>query len=170
MANQTRHERDLELARIAKSHGARYALRIVLEARRAGIPISALFALVEVETGDEKGVGQNIFGCDLGKRSGPPYCHQQVTRARVQALIRHVKAGGISNGVGPTQLTSIDYIMRAERYGGAHLTRYSIRVGAEVLREKTGGDMDEAWRYNGSRAYQAKFDRAMAKWHRRLTA
>lgn len=168
-ARTTTEGRQVALARIAKSHGANYSLRIVREALRADIPISALFALVEVETGDEKGGGQNIFGCDLGTRSGPPYCHQQVTRARVQALIRHVKAGGISNGVGPTQLTSIDYIMRAERYGGAHLTRCTIRVGAEALREKTGGDMDLAWRYNGSRAYQAKFDKAMRKWHERLT-
>lgn len=162
-------DRNLELAHIAKSHGANYSLRIVLECRRAGIPISAGFALVEVETGDENGGGQNIFGCDLGKRAGVPWCHQAVTRERVQALIRHVKAGGISNGVGPTQLTSLDYILRAERLGGAHLTRCSIRVGMEVLHEKTGGDMGQAWRYNGSRAYQAKFDRAKAKWHRRLT-
>lgn len=169
MTAQTRRERDLELARVAKSHGANYSLRIVLACRAADIPVSAGFALVEVETGDDRGGGRNIFGCDLGKRAGVPWCNQRVTRERVQALIRHVQAGGTSNGVGPPQLTSIGYIVRAEKLGGAHLARCTITVGMEVLHEKTGGDMDEAWRYNGARGYQAKFDRAMAKWHERLT-
>jgi hypothetical protein len=167
---QTQRARDLELAQIAKRHGANYSLRIVQACRAAKVPVSAGFALIEVETGDERGGGRNIFGCDLGKRAGVPWCHQAVTRERVQVLIRHVKAGGTSNGVGPPQLTSLEYILRAERLGGAHLTRCTITVGMQVLREKTGGDMDQAWRFNGSRAYQAKFDKAMAKWHRRLTA
>ena len=163
-------ERNRDLARLAKAAGANYSLRIILEARRANVPISAGFAIVEVETGDEHGGGRNIFGCDLGKRAGVPWCHQRVTRARVQALIRHVRAGGTSNGVSPMQLTSLEYILRAERLGGAHIAANSIRVGMEVLREKTGGDMDKAWRYNGGREYQEKFERAQRKWHRILTA
>jgi hypothetical protein len=173
MSAPTQRERDLELAKIAKKHGGNYCLRTVLEARRADVPVSALFGLINVETGDWQTAtgGQNIFGCDLGgpKSRGVPFCNSAVTRAKVQQLIQHVRGGGASNGVGPTQLTSLDYIMRAERLGGAHLTANTIRVGAEVLHEKTGGDMGQAWKFNGSFEYQHKFEHAAGLWHARLT-
>lgn len=155
--------RDIQLARRARKHGAKYSLRIILEARRAGILISWALALVEQETGF-----RNIFGCDTGPCSHAPWCHQTVTRERVRELIAHVKQGGTSNGVGPTQLTSLDYILRAQRLGGAHIPRHNIRVGLAVLREKTGGDMRQAWKFNGSPAYQEQIAAKQAAWHRRL--
>lgn len=165
MSAKTQRERDLMLARIANKHGAKFSLRIILEARRAGIPISWAFALVEQETGF-----RNIFGCDLGRREGVPWCNAPVTKARVQELVRYVRNGGTSNGVGPTQLTSLDYIMRAEKLGGAHLTQHNIRVGMEVLHEKSGGDMQQAWKFNGAWQYQGQIAAKQAVWHRRLTA
>jgi hypothetical protein len=53
-----------------------------------------------------------------------------VTRDRVQALIAHVEGGGISNGVGLTQLTSIDLIQQAEAEGGAHNVGPSAESGS----------------------------------------
>lgn len=161
--------RDLFLARRAKKAGAKQALIIITEARKARIPISWGFALIEQES-----AFRNIFGCDIGPRSGPPYCHQKATKSRVDALIRHVRAGGVSNGVGYGQLTSLPYVLRAHRlragiYKGAHRARPNIRVSFQVLREKTGGDMSQAWRYNGARAYQAQIAAKQRRWHEALT-
>jgi hypothetical protein len=60
--------RDLALAAKAKARGGRYCLRIILEARRAGIPISLGFALLEQESSDRITPGaRNVFGHDRGK-------------------------------------------------------------------------------------------------------
>ncbi|HYV32764.1 MAG TPA: hypothetical protein VEO53_16875, partial [Candidatus Binatia bacterium] len=58
-----------------------------------------------------------------------------MTRDRVKALIAHVNAGGTSNGVGLTQLTSIGLIRRAEALGGAHRVRPQCRVGFGLLHD-----------------------------------
>ncbi len=106
---------------------------IVEECRRmgpGGLWISTAAALVEQESG-----GRNIFGCDWGSRWTwePPYCQVPVSRERVRALIRNYKAGGGANGVGLTQLTYMPYVYAAERMGGAHVPRYQMRVGFELL-------------------------------------
>jgi hypothetical protein len=166
--------RDRQLVDRAVRHGRSLGLdvsravahRIIIEARRARVPISWMFALVHQESDF-----RNIFGCDWGPASGPPYCRQLVTRARVQALLRHGKA----NGVGLTQLTDFAYVRRAERTSvvrgnrGAHFKANQIRVGAQVLREKTGGDMGQAWKYNGDPGYQRKIAAKQRGWHAALT-
>jgi hypothetical protein len=160
---------DREYVRRARANGAQHAYRIILEARRAGIPLSWAFALVEQESGF-----RNIFGCDWGgERAGrfhPPFCRVPVTKERVQALL----AFGRANGVGLTQLTDFSYVRRAERAKvarafGAHLPGNQIRVGMEVLKEKTSGDMGQAWRYNGAREYQAQIKAKQRRWHNILT-
>lgn len=97
-----------------------------------GLYISTAAALVEKESG-----GKNLFGCDHGTRwtHEPPYCQVAVTRERVKALIRNVNTGGGQNGVGMTQLTSIDLVQEAERLGGAHLPRFQMRVGFRYLND-----------------------------------
>lgn len=89
-------------------------------------------AVVEQEAG-----GKNIFGCDWGSRwtDVPPYCQVEVTKERVKALIANVAAGGGQNGVGLTQLTTIQFVKQAEAMGGAHLPRYQCRVGFRLLRD-----------------------------------
>jgi hypothetical protein len=159
---------DRELVRRARANGAEHAYRIILEARRAGIPLSWAFALVEQESGF-----RNIFGCDWGPRGFPfmpPYCRVPVTKARVEALLRH----GKPNGVGLTQITDFNYVRRAQRTKvarafGAHLPGNQIRVGMQVLKEKTGGNMGQAWKYNGSREYQAQIKAKQRRWHNILT-
>jgi hypothetical protein len=161
---------DREYVRRARANGAEHAYRIILEARRAGIPLSWAFALVEQESGF-----RNIFGCDWGRPAWPgeyrpPFCKVPVTADRVDALLRH----GKPNGVGLTQLTDFSYVLRAERTKvarafGAHLPGNQIRVGMEVLKEKTGGDMGQAWRYNGAREYQAQIKAKQRRWHNILT-
>lgn len=121
--------RDLLLARRAKRAGASYSLRIILEARRAKLPISLAFAVVHHESSF-----QNIFGCDKQHGKEHPLCHQAVTPARVKYLLRFAQeAGGWSNGVGLTQLTSLGLIYQAEHLGGADSPRNQLRVGFQLL-------------------------------------
>jgi hypothetical protein len=159
---------DREYVRRARANGAQYAYRIILEARRAGIPLSWAFALVEQESGFK-----NIFGGDWGNLPNdyaPPFYRVPVTKERVAALLRH----GKPNGIGLTQLTDFSYVRRAERTKasrsyGAHLPANQIRVGMEVLKEKTGGHMDEAWRYNGAFSYQREIQAKQRRWHNLLS-
>lgn len=148
---------------VARRHGARHALWIIREARAEGVPLSWAFALVEQETNF-----RHIFGGDHGvlrNAKDAPFFRVPVTRARVQALIRWVNGGNASNGVGLTQLTSIGYINRAEQAGGAHKVRVNLRIGFRVLREKAGGHYtDNAWKYNGSPAYQAQIEAKRNRW------
>jgi hypothetical protein len=160
---------DRKYAEIATRAGAQYAYRIVAEARRSGIMLSWAFALFEQESDF-----RNIFGCDwgmnVGSRYEPPYCRVPVTKERVAALLAY----GKPNGVGPGQLTDFSYVRRAERTKvsrayGAHLPGNNIRVSLEVLAEKTGGDMKQAWRYNGARSYQDEIKAKQIRWHNTLT-
>jgi hypothetical protein len=152
--------RDVKLVRLAKKHHAKSALRTLREARRNDIPYSWLLAMIEQES-----EWRNIFGCDHGP--GKAFCHQKVTNDRVRSLL----SSSLSNGVGYTQLTTKDYVRRAHRRpGGAASVRNQIIVGAQVLREKTGGDMDQAWKYNGAREYQQQIESKANRWHARFKA
>jgi hypothetical protein len=74
-----------------------------------------------------------------------------VTKERVKALIRHVERGGVSNGVGLTQLTSIDFIKTAEAQGGAHTVEAQCRVGFRLLHGliERNGERRGIGAYNG---------------------
>jgi len=98
-----------------------------------GLFVSTAAALVEKESG-----GKNIFGCDFGERftTDPPFCQVAVTEERVKRLIAnfHQPPPGIgANGIGVTQLTSMDLVEEAEGMGGAHLLRHQMRVGFGLL-------------------------------------
>lgn len=117
--------RDFKLARRAKKAGAkRYALRIILEAKRPTSRVSPSLALALVE--QESGF-RNIFGCDHGP--GRAYCHLKVTKDRVRGL----RASGLANGVGLTQLTYPPYVDRADKDGGAHKPSVNIATGLDIL-------------------------------------
>jgi hypothetical protein len=118
--------RNLQLAKRAKAAGVEEnALRIVYEAKRAGLQVSLAFGLV-----DHESEFRNVFGCDKGGL----YCHLPVTKSRVDQMIRAVRAGHVSNGVGLTQLTSLSLLEAADRLeGGAARERNQLRVGFERL-------------------------------------
>jgi hypothetical protein len=100
---------------------------IVEEAQRVGLDLALACALVAQESG-----GRNIFGCDLGPVGDrPPYCHQEITRDRVQKLID----SPFMNGVGLTQLTWFTFVDEAEALGGAHIPRNQCRVGFQLLKK-----------------------------------
>src|ERR1700753_2249666 len=101
-----------KLMAMIKGEGFAFAQAIMTEAGKAGVPLGLALALVEQESGF-----RNIFGADHGPQTTVPWCHQPVTKERVQELIKYVEDGGISNGVGLTQLTSIGFIKQAEAEG-----------------------------------------------------
>jgi len=142
----------------------------VAEASDAGLPPALALALVEQESGF-----RNIFGCDQGPRETAPWCHQEVTRQRVKALIDHVERGGISNGVGLTQLTSIGFIRQAEAEGGAHRVEAQCRVGFRLLHDLIArhGQRVGIGAYNGGEgnpnlAYADSVIALRATWRRRI--
>lgn len=153
--------RDLTLARRARRHGARYCLRIIWEARRAGIPISLGFALVEHES-----AFRNICGHD----PGGPHLGAPVTRRVVQDILR----SSVSNGIGLTQLTYKGYIREAERLGGAHRPKYQLRVGFQAIGNliERYGEVDGIKRYNGDGPAAVRYSQdvraAAGRWHRYL--
>lgn len=107
---------------------------ILNRARAAGLGIGIACTMVDKESD-----GRNIFGADWGQIGVDelPFARLPVTRARVQALLNHINAGGLSNGVGLTQLTFPPFIREAEARGGAHRPRFQLDVGFEIIRDLT---------------------------------
>jgi hypothetical protein len=141
---------------------------------------STVAAVVEKESG-----GRDIFGCDLGDRDTAPWCRQRVTRERLDGLIRWVRDGGDSNGVGWTQLTYFPFIEMAEDRGGAHLPEPNIDVSVEELKRlfvRYDNGTPAGWRaalasYNGGestrfapipQAYAFDVEKKAAAWAERL--
>jgi hypothetical protein len=162
------HARDLILAHRAKRAGASYSLRIIMEARAAGLPISLAFAVV-----DEESTFRNIFGCD----KGGPFCHDNVTKERVQHLIHIVEMGGTSQGVGLSQLTFIGYIKQAEALGGAHIPKHQLQVGFRAIAHMIAvfGERGGLAAYNAGhpdnpfgKKYAARVENRKIKWHKAL--
>ena len=140
---------DDKLIKMVRDAGHRYGPAILATSKRERLSFALALAVVEQES-----TFINQFGCDLGPQSTAPWCHQLVTRDRVQALIRHVNGGGTSNGVGLTQLTSIGFIQQAEAQGGAHRVRPQCRVGFGVLHGliERHGEAGGLAAYNGGEA------------------
>jgi hypothetical protein len=151
---------------ILRDHGVLKPKAVVEEAKRAGVPLHFVLAMLEKETGIPQ---RNIFGCDHGP--GNAFCHENVTAARVAALRR----SGLANGVGWTQLTFPPFVAEADRLGGADKPRFQMRVGFKVLKENIDRERSaqQGFRaYNGSGADAEKYGReaiAIARrWKRTL--
>jgi hypothetical protein len=137
--------RDNQLARKLRDHGVKNALRIVIECRHRHdgvIPVSLGVALQEQESN-----GRNIFGAD----QNAPFTHQPVTKEHVLKLVEHVRAGGVSNGVGPLQLTFLPFIEEANRDGGAWKPSVNIATGLGIIADhvKRHGIRGGLAAYNG---------------------
>jgi len=160
--------RDLALARTAKKHGANYALRIIMQARKSGIPISLGFALIEQESNF-----QNVFGHDPTIFSGAG----KVTKAKYQAYKaqRGPQGHGGMQGVGPAQLTWYSYQDEADKRGGAWKPKHNISFAFDHLASliKAKGMREGIAAYNGSgpaaQNYADSVLRRQKKWHDWLT-
>jgi len=138
---------DARLEGMLEAYGLseREAKMVTEEASRAHLQPAQALALIAQESGFK-----NIFGCDHGSQGGrPPYCHEQVTRDRCLAL----RNCGTTNGVGWTQLTSVDYVDKARALGGEWEIRNQCRVGFELLKGNIdwGGEFKGFGAYNGGR-------------------
>ena len=159
-----------KLIQMVKGAGGDFAPTIIAEAKREGLPLALALALV-----DQESSFRNIFGCDLGERDTVPWCHQDVTKERVGQLIRHVNAGGVSNGVGLTQLTSIGFIQQAQAEGGAHKPSAQLRIGFRTLHDliERHGERIGIGAYNGGEGnpqldYADDVLELKAKWRGRI--
>jgi hypothetical protein len=152
----TPHER--RVARRLKQEGFKHPFLMVAAAKEADIQPATAAALVNMETGD----GSMIFGCDHGP--GRAFCHEKVTKTKVQALL----ASPLANGVGATQLTFKPFVEEADAAGGAHRYYPNVLTGFSILRrnfDANGGSLRTAYRiYNGSGDDAEEYaDKAMAK-------
>lgn len=114
---------------------------VYVEAERADAAVGGLqgvdfvalcVAVLERETGIPQ---RNIFGCDHGPQGGSlPYCNDPVTPDRINALVAALKDPArrfaAMNGVGWTQLTWYEKVLRADALpGGAEDPVNQMRVG-----------------------------------------
>lgn len=168
--------RDLRMALIAKRHGMKNSLRTIIEARRAGLPISLGFAVIEQESGD----GSNCFGHDDVRNSvkSPQGGKLMVTKARYDRYLVERRAGHGDQGVGPAQLTYHTVQDRADARGGCWVPKHNMAEAFGMLAAliaRHGADMgiaaynagESGWR-NG-KGYADEVQAKERAWHRRLT-
>jgi hypothetical protein len=149
-----------------RRNGCKRPIYTYQEAKRAGIPVSVLAAVLDQESGG----GKNVFGHDRDKfghrLGGIPESWTTVTKQRYLFYKeqRHTKG---MQGVGPMQLTWYAFQDQADRYGGCWVPKMNIRVGAEMLRDEhklTKNWWSAFWRYNGSQKYANQVEGRRKKW------
>lgn len=163
---------DAKYALIAKRQGMSGSLRLLWEARAAGLTPSLALALREQESG-VKGDG-NIFGHDPTIYAGAG----KVTKAKYLAY-RHARGAtgkGGMQGVGPLQLTYYTFQDEADQLGGAWQPKYNYRVGFRALAAlvQQHGKRKALAVYNGGEgnpnySYADSVLRHEKTWHERLT-
>ena len=150
-----------------RAAGARYEDAIIREARRHGVPVSLVCAILEVETGF-----QNVFGHDAVRNpvKSPPRGLMAVTEDRYKQYLLFRRQGLGNQGVGPMQLTSPGLQDRADALGGCWKVDPNIRVGVEFLAgniQRLGLYRGVA-AYNGSTAYADKVLPLEKKWRAKI--
>ena len=153
---------------IIRAHGGRYADHIVAEARRSGLSVALVCAVVEQESGFA-----NVFGHDRVRNpvKGPPNGNLAVTEALYRKYLGFRRQGQGAQGVGPMQLTSPGLQDRADALGGCWQPGPNIRVGCEYLAgniKRTGSVRGGLVAYNGSSAYADPVLALERKWRLRL--
>jgi hypothetical protein len=156
----------------ARKAGARYARRIIEEARREGVQLSLAFAVCEQETGF-----RNVFGHDAVRNpvKSPPNGSLRVTRRRYRRYLAFRRQGLGMQGVGPMQLTWYAIQDLADREGGCWRPRPNIRVGLRQLAAniRAHGERAGIKAYNGTGPAADRYARTVlerkAKWHHILT-
>lgn len=148
----------------------------VYSAHYVGLDLAIACTTTQLETG-----GRNIYGADPASawmNDGPHgvLWEHTVTKANYEWFVADVKAGRVSNGVGPKQLTSLSLLEAADARGGAWLPQHNCAEGDRFflgLLHSEGSTWAAFRSYNGSGpAAEAYADRAVAivaTWRSRLT-
>ncbi len=146
------------------------------EAKRAGLELAVLCAVLEQETGG----GRNVYGHDRGTDGrviwhGVKVGSVPVTRDNYVAYKRWRDAHGRPpygrmQGVGPMQLTWYTWQNLADSYGGCWNPRSNVRVGAQIISRavERSGLRRALWQYNGSESYADAVEERVARWRRLL--
>ena len=155
------------LAAALRKAGARYEDAIVREAKRSGLPVSLICAVLEVETGF-----RNVFGHDNVRNpvKSPPRGLLAVTPDLYRQYLGFRRQGLGNQGVGPMQLTSPGLQDRADALGGCWKVGPNLRVGVEYLAgniQRLGLYRGVA-AYNGSNAYADKVLPLEKQWRAKL--
>lgn len=160
-------KRDVELANRAKDAGAKYALRIVRQARKSGLGISLGFALINMESDFS-----NVFGHDDSIYSGAG----GVTRSKYANYKRQRGTPGRRmQGVGPAQLTWWEFQDMADLRGGCWIPSHNISLAFDHLAHLivVNGKRAGIKAYNGkgrdADRYASKVLDLEEHWHRVLT-
>lgn len=144
--------------------------------RKAGLPYFAACALLQKESG-----GKNVYGHDAGGVNNVRG-QLEVTDTNFLTFLVKVMNGGVSNGVGPCQITYAGSLVHGHRDGG-----YFRQMAEQGLRPWVVGDNMQfgfgllaghfkatgSWkgagtRYNGATAYGVDLDRKVTEWKKRL--
>lgn len=115
-------------------------------ADEVGMDLALAYAVVEQES-----FGRRVLGCDHGNVGDrPPYCNQEATRERVVRIMDGGKFGHGMNGIGLPQMTWWEFVLRAEKLGGAHIVRNQLLVCLGDLTQMLGNHTYEEalGRYN----------------------
>lgn len=125
---------------------------------------------------EQEGGGKNVHGCDAASLERD--CNKPVSKASVQRLIDHYQKTGVSNGIGPMQITWFPFIQKAENMGGAHILRNSMTVGANYLNDLLNryGYLNALEAYNDgnprfndpNNPYEVQFAAKHVAWRERL--
>jgi hypothetical protein len=144
---------------------------VVKEAKAAGIRLALACALLEQESGG----GHNIFGHDRDPKTRQLIFPARdgtvpVTKELYHEYLKHRKATGLCQGVGPTQLTFFALQDQADKAGGCWKPEVNLRVGLQHLGSlvKAGGELSGLTSYNGSVEYARTVLGLAAKWEARL--
>jgi hypothetical protein len=157
------------LAAAIHAAGGRYGELVVHEAKRSGLSVSLVCAVLEQETHF-----RNVFGHDKVRNpiKSPPKGLLEVTEERYKEYLKHRHRGEGAQGVGPMQLTSPSLQDRADKLGGCWKPAANIRVGCEYLAEriKARGLHAGVQAYNGAPGddYAKSVFALQAKWKARL--
>ncbi len=144
-------------------------------ATEAGYPLHAAFALLEMES-----KGRNIFGQDAGGM----FRREAVTKEKFDKLVKAVRAGAPTNGVGPLQITYAGR-KRADgtRDGGffrqaeeqnlrlwlpAENMEFGFKLAAGYLRRYPNDWFKVGRLYNGKESYGTTYLRKVGEWKKRL--
>jgi hypothetical protein len=151
----------------ARRRGARHALLIVREARRAGLDPALALALVQRESDF-----RNVFGNDPVR---PPQVRGEPVTRRDYLRYRELRDRGHgAQGVGLTQLTWPRFQDDADSVGGCWRVRAQLSVGFRVLAShiRDRGEREGLAAYNGrgprANLYADSVLRLAARWERVL--
>lgn len=159
-----------------KRYGIEHPIITYQEAKRGGVELAVVAAVLEQETGG----GRNVFGHDRDEHGHVIFHGQEDSVPVTKELYLEYKRFRDAipgrrrmQGVGPMQLTWWRFQDEADAEGGCWNPRANIRVGIRVLRRNLArsGSLRETLRaYNGSYAYADAVLLKVEKWRKRLRA